>query len=312
MRAFNVALTSGLFLAAVVGAVPGPGPVTGNIAVHDPTMCKDKNGKYWLFATGKGIPIRSSATRVDFKLEGAVWPNGAPWTDRYTPANARSELWAPDCYYSGGTFHLFYAASGFGSKHSGIFYATSTTGLPGSFTDKGLVLESTANDNFNAIDPNLLVVGNTWYLSFGSFWTGIKSVQLDPGTGRTKGAIKPIAQRPNAGGAVEASTVYKYGSYYYLFTSWDACCKGTSSTYNIRVGRSNSPDSGFVDQAGVALTNGGGTLLLGTHDNIVGPGGQDIFDDGDGPILVYHYYTSSGSLLGINRLDFKSGWPVVV
>ncbi|KAI3621305.1 arabinan endo--alpha-l-arabinosidase [Moniliophthora roreri] len=302
MRAFNVALTSGLFLAAVVGAVPGPGPVTGNIAVHDPTMCKDKNGKYWLFATGKGIPIRSSATRVDFKLEGAVWPNGAPWTDRYTPANARSELWAPDCYYSGGTFHLFYAASGFGIWYllRDIYNWTTWQGrllcpkeleltivyLTGSFTDKGLVLESTANDNFNAIDPNLLVVGNTWYLSFGSFWTGIKSVQLDPGTGRTKGAIKPIAQRPNAGGAVEASTVYKYGSYYYLFTSWDACCKGTSSTYNIRVGRSNR--------------------------RIVGPGGQDIFDDGDGPILVYHYYTSSGSLLGINRLDFKSGWPVVV
>jgi hypothetical protein len=28
---------------------------------------------------------------------------------------------------------------------------------------------------------------------------------------------------------------------------------------------------------------------------IIGPGGQDVFDDTDGPILVYHYYTSSGS-----------------
>ena len=72
----------------------------------------------------------------------------------------------------------------------------------------------------------------------------------------------------------------------------------------------------YVDQAGVALTSGGGTLVLSTHDNvcflvpsvdcspdlitfrwlqIVGPGGQDVFTDGDGPILVYHYYTSAGN-----------------
>jgi hypothetical protein len=31
-----------------------------------------------------------------------------------------------------------------------------------------------------------------------------------------------------------------------------------------------------------------------------------------GPILNYHYYNARGSFLGINRLDFSSGWPVVV
>lgn len=28
------------------------------------------------------------------------------------------------------------------------------------------------------------------------------------------------------------------------------------------------PIGGYVDQSGVALTNGGGTLVLGTHDNV--------------------------------------------
>lgn len=28
------------------------------------------------------------------------------------------------------------------------------------------------------------------------------------------------------------------------------------------------PTGGFVDQNGVALTNGGGTLVLGSHDNV--------------------------------------------
>ncbi|ESK87473.1 arabinan endo- -alpha-l-arabinosidase [Moniliophthora roreri MCA 2997] len=302
----------GLVLAAVARAQVGPGTVTGDTAVHDPTMCKDKNGKYWVFSTGQGIPIRSSTDRTAFKLEGKVWPNGASWTDQYTGVS-NGDLWAPDCYYSGGTFHLFYAASSFGSQNSGIFYAKSTTGLPGSFSNEGLVLSTSGSNNFNAIDPNLLVVGNTWYLSLGSFWTGIKSVTLNPSTGKPNtSTITSLAQRTANGGAIEASNVFKNGNYYYLFTSWDNCCRGTSSTYNIRVGRSSNPNGGFVDKSGVALTSGGGTLVLQTHGNIIGPGGQDLMDDGDGPILIYHYYTPSGSFLGINRLDFSSGWPVVV
>lgn len=61
-------------------------------------------------------------------------------------------------YYSYGLLtdnlgQLFYAASSFGSQHSGIFYATSNTGQPGSFTDHGLVLSTTSANNYNAIDP---------------------------------------------------------------------------------------------------------------------------------------------------------------
>jgi hypothetical protein len=94
---------------------------------------------------------------------------------------------------------------------------------------------------------------------------------------------------------MEASVVYQYGSYFYLFTSWDKCCSGTSSTYNIRVGRASSEAGPYVDQAGVSLLSSGGTEILGTHDGIYGPGGQDILTDSDGPILVYHYYESTGS-----------------
>lgn len=79
--------------------------------------------------------------------------------------------------------------------------------------------------------------------------------------------------------------MYKNGNFWYLFTSWDNCCKGTSSTYNIRVGRSSSyvgihrhwdvfadfeirVTGPFVDKAGVALTSGGGTAVLATHDSV--------------------------------------------
>ena len=38
-----------LALSGLASAVVGPGTVTGDTAVHDPTMCKDNSGKYWVF-----------------------------------------------------------------------------------------------------------------------------------------------------------------------------------------------------------------------------------------------------------------------
>lgn len=40
---------STLTLATLAYAQVGPGYVTGNTAVHDPTMCKDNSGKYFVF-----------------------------------------------------------------------------------------------------------------------------------------------------------------------------------------------------------------------------------------------------------------------
>ncbi|CAE6468438.1 unnamed protein product, partial [Rhizoctonia solani] len=201
--------------------------------------------------------------------------------------------------------------SSFGSQNSAIFFAKSTTGLPGSWTNQGLVISTSSSNDYNAIDPGLIIDGSNWWLTFGSFWTGIKLVQLGSSTGKpSTSTIYSIAQRTANGGAIEAPVIVKNGSYYYLFTSWDKCCSGTSSTYNVRVGRSTSITGPYVDQSGVALTSGGGTLVLASHDSIIGPGGQSVFQDTDAWVIDYHYYTSSGSWLGMNLLDFSSGWPV--
>lgn len=66
--------------------------------------------------------------------------------------------------------------------------------------------------------------------------------RLNPSTGLASGGVSAIATRSVNDRAVEASTIYKHGNFYYLFTSWDKCCSGTSSTYNIRVGRSSRLD----------------------------------------------------------------------
>lgn len=298
-------------LVPIATAYPNPGTVTGATTVHDPSIVKRPTGGYLLAHTGDNIVLKTSPDRVAFASAGTAFPSGAPWTTAYT-GGARS-LWAPDLSYHNGQYYMYYAASTFGSNHSAIFLATSATGAAGAWTNQGLVIETRTSDNFNAIDPNLIVDDQgRWWLSFGSFWSGIKLVQLDPATGRRSDTtIRSIAGRN--GGAIEAPFMVKRGSFYYLYVSFDLCCQGASSTYRVMAGRSSSPTGPFTDRNGVAMTSGGGTQILAGHGSIHGPGHEAVLADSDGDILVYHYYNDNGTaLLGINRLGYDSaGWPYV-
>lgn len=95
--------------------------------------------------------------------------------------------------------------------------------------------------------------------------------------------------------------------------SSDTCCAGTSSTYKVKVGRATSVTGPYYDRAGVSMLNNGGTPVLESHGSVIGPGGQSIMNDVDGDLIVYHYYdgTDNGTpKLGINLLNWSSGWPV--
>ena len=67
----------------VANAYPNPGKVTGDTAVHDPTMCKDSSGTYFVFSTGTGIQILTSTDRTAWTNRGVVFDNPT-WTDAYT------------------------------------------------------------------------------------------------------------------------------------------------------------------------------------------------------------------------------------
>jgi arabinan endo-1,5-alpha-L-arabinosidase len=298
--------------AAAAAAYPDPGRVTGDIGVHDPSAVKRPDGRYLVAHTGDGIALKTSTDRIAFSGAGSAFPGGAPWTTAYT-GGGRS-LWAPDLSYHNGQYYLYYAASTFGSNHSAIFLATSPSGNSGSWTNRGLVVESRSSDNFNAIDPNLVVdEAGRWWLDFGSFWSGIKLIQLNAATGLRQGSsMTAIAGR--GGGAIEAPFIVKRGQYYYQYVSFDLCCRGAASTYRVMVGRSTSVTGPYADRNGVPMTSGGGTEILAGHGSIHGPGHEAVLADNDGDLLVYHYYADNGaSRLGINRLAYDSaGWPQVV
>ena len=119
--------------------------------VHDPAIASI-DGLYMVFSTGTGLPVRTSVDLVNWSLAGQVFATAPAWittTDRDRP----NDLWAPDISYFGGTYHLYYAASTFGSNTSCIGHATSASPTSNTWTDQGPVLCSSSSDNYNAIDP---------------------------------------------------------------------------------------------------------------------------------------------------------------
>ncbi|MEV0570722.1 family 43 glycosylhydrolase, partial [Dactylosporangium sp. NPDC050588] len=289
---------------------PQPNRVSGDTGVHDPTVVKRPEGGYLVAHTGNNIALKTSTDRVTFRNAGAAFPGGASWTTTYT--GGAQNLWAPDLSYRNGRYYMYYSASTFGSNRSAIFLATSTTGASGSWTNQGLVIESRTSDNFNAIDPNLLVDDQgRWWLTFGSFWSGIKLIPLDPATGKRSGtAMHSLA---SYGPGIEAPVIVKRGTWYYLYVSFDRCCQGAASTYRVMVGRSANPTGPYVDRTGRDMLAGGGTQVLASHGSIHGPGHEAVLADNDGDQLFYHYYADNGaSFLGINRIGYDAtAWPYV-
>jgi arabinan endo-1,5-alpha-L-arabinosidase len=289
---------------------PNPGTVAGSTVIHDPSMAiRPSAPRYVVFGTHNQTLL--SNDRVTFSSGGPFLPTNPSWWQPYS----NGDVWAPDVSFHNGQYWLYYAVSTFGSQYSAIGLATSPTALPGSWTDQGVVFSSHSGDNYNAIDPNLLVdASGNWWLVFGSFWHGIYMISLNPTTGKPSGTPTPthLAERPGVSGdPLEGAFVYQHHGYYYLFASYDYCCRGTSSTYNIRVGRSTSPTGPYTDESGASMLNGGGTTILASHGYVIGPGGQSVyFDTADNhDLLTYHYYDSrlnGEPFLGINFL----GWDV--
>jgi arabinan endo-1,5-alpha-L-arabinosidase len=227
-----------------------------------------------------------------------------------------TNLWAPDISFFGGMYHLYYAASTFGSNVSCIGHATRAALDSGAWADQGTTICSNmtaTRDNWNAIDPNVVIddAGTAW-LEFGSFWGGLKMIKLDATGAWADTMLYSVAARPNAGGALEGGWVFKNCGYYYLFMSWGACCNGAFD-YNIRVGRSTSVTGPYVDKAGVQLMSGGGTLLVQGNATWTAPGHNAVIAYGGKTYNIYHALNAAhaSATLRISELVWDAdGWPV--
>jgi arabinan endo-1,5-alpha-L-arabinosidase len=300
---------------------------------HDPTIAKDGD-YYYVFATGRAtgggtLPIHRSRDLRHWESCGRVFGEPPVWISKEVPG-VRG-LWAPDVSYFNGKYHLYYAFSLFGKRTSGIGLATTKILDPASpdyqWKDEGLVLRSTDADDYNAIDPSIALdkAGQPW-MCFGSFWSGIKLRRIDPATGKPSNKdsqLYSIARRPKdakaeAAGAgdttaIEAPCIVHHGKFYYLFVSFDLCCRGADSTYRVMVGRSRRIAGPYMDRDGKPMMKSGGTEILRSNDAWHGPGGQSVLmGGGKGPdLIVFHAYDAmfGWPALQISTLAWPGGWP---
>lgn len=293
------------------------GPETP-LEFHDPSIVVDGDDTY-VFTTGPGVLVRRSKDLETWEDVGPVFDAPPRWAQEIVPD--QPDLWAPDVASFSGRHHLYYAISRFGTNQSAIGLATNKSLDPKrsdyEWVDRGPVIQSKpGRDDWNAIDAHVAFdrEKRPW-LFWGSFLSGIKSARLDPKTGKLAldARIVSIAARPPPG-AVEAPYVVWKDEYYYLFLSFDFCCRGAASDYRIVVGRSARIAGPYVDREGRALLAGGGTPLLAGYGKWRGPGHNSVLLREEGDLLVHHAYDADDG--GRPRLRLsplvwtEEGWPL--
>ncbi|WP_052339380.1 arabinan endo-1,5-alpha-L-arabinosidase [Gorillibacterium massiliense] len=301
---------------------------------HDPSVIKTEDGTYYVVSTDvkvggpaqAGIMVRKSKDLIHWQWVGRVF-DGVPkeayeWTKGPT-------LWAPDVAKFGDRYYLYYASSTFGSNQSFIGLATASS-MEGPWTDEGEVIKTGLGDKQNAIDPNIVrdADGNPWFV-YGSFFSGIHILPLDPSTGKLKesGPGTLVAARSTAqeSGAVEGPYIVYNPQFkkYYLFASYDSL----SSDYNVRVGRADSITGPYVDYNGRNLADTEyeaqfdiGTKILGGYrfgedPGWVAPGHNSVLQDGDDYYILHHARPEQDTnwmYLHVRKILWtEDGWPVV-
>ncbi|GAB3659365.1 arabinan endo-1,5-alpha-L-arabinosidase [Echinicola sediminis] len=294
-------------------------------------MAKE-GGTYYLFSTGRGIAVWSSDDMENWEREEPVFAEAPAWAKEVVP-DFKNHIWAPDISYHNGRYYLYYSISTFAKNTSAIGVATNKTLDPDSadfkWTDHGIVVESVpGRDLWNAIDPNIITdeQGNKW-MAFGSFWAGLKLVRLSEDLLSVKNGAEDwytITRRPRTfalderdpgDAAVEAPFIFKKDGYYYLFVSFDLCCRGENSTYKMMVGRSKDLQGPYVDKEGKSLYQGGGTLVLEGNEDWYGVGHNAAYTFDGLDYLVFHGYEAKENgtpRLFVREIDWDDeGWPKV-
>ncbi|HEU6446881.1 MAG TPA: arabinan endo-1,5-alpha-L-arabinosidase [Verrucomicrobiae bacterium] len=314
---FRAIITAICFAAFARGAETHfvPFALEGQTFIHDPSTIVKEKGNYYIFATGPGIRAKTSPDLIHWTNCSPIFIAPPAWTEKAVP-NFGGYFWAPDVIRVNGKYFLFYSVSTFGKKTSAIGVATCPKLNPSAanhlWADLGPVIESNTNTPFNAIDPSAFLDedGKLW-LTFGSYWRGIYLTELNPQTGKRIATNSPLYKLA-WNDSIEASCLTKHGKFYYLFVNWGECCKGTNSTYQVRVGRSEKITGPYLDRDGYDLAGGAGTQFLQSSGRFIGPGHIGILTESNMTYFSYHYYdadTHGRSRLAIGKIDWSSGWP---
>ena len=302
--------------------------------VHDPVMAYE-DSTYYLFCTGIGIQQMTSRDRRTWTvLPEPIMTVMPQWTGDSVPGFTH-HVWAPDVIRWHGRWWLAYSCSTFGKNGSAIgLLSKPSLGFP-VWNDEGCIVTSReGRDQWNAIDPNFIIDDSDQaWMTWGSFWDGIQMVRLDTTMHVAKGERpRTIARRyasrdrnvpanPTsryAGtNAIEAPFIFRHDGWYYLFVSWDYCCRGAQSNYRVAVGRSRQVDGPYLDRSGKDMRDGGGTLFLeGDKKQFEAVGHCAAYHVNGEDIFICHGYSiahQGASILVQRPIRWTAdGWPMLI
>jgi arabinan endo-1,5-alpha-L-arabinosidase len=290
----------------------------GQPGLHDPSTVIAENGKYYVYATGNGLPVSISDDGWTWRRAGGVMqavPGGKPGPD--VIARGGNNTWAPDLIRIGDKYFLYYSAPGPQPK-AAIGLLVGKTLDPDSpdyrWEDAGPVVWSDGVEDSNAIDPGVFrdPANGTLWLTYGSYFGYIRLVELNPKTGKR---LYPDRKPANIAINSEASIMIFRDGWYYLLVTHGSCCAGANSSDNIRMGRAKKVTGPFLDNMGVDMLEGGGKLFLGSGGRYIGPGHFGLLDLGDGVQRFSCHYEADLDRGGVSVLDirpllWRDGWPV--
>jgi arabinan endo-1,5-alpha-L-arabinosidase len=279
--------------------------LSGDLEVSDPAAIFDED-TYWIFSSGSRLAIRVSNDLKDFRRLGDAFDALPAWVAEEVPD--ADSFWSPDVAFFGGRYHLYFAVSTVDSSQSCIGHATSERlGVAGSWLDDGPVICSSADSDWNAIDPSVLVEQDRFWLVMGSHRTGIKLIELDETGRRASSDLMPLAARPEQA-MIQAPAISRRGDYYYLFASWNE-----GDDHRLMMGRASRVRGPYLDRDGLDLLEGGGSLLLESDEAFRGPGSNDVLFVGE---QAYHFYDAydvaddNRRVLRIATLSWERDWPL--
>lgn len=291
----------------------------------DPSIVKGEDGWFYGYGTeddwgdGKGnrlVPIIRSLDLIKWTSIGNAFTTKPQW-------KSEGGIWAPDVVVVNKKYHMYYSYSAWADPNPGIGLAIASSPA-GPFVDKEKLFLSNEIAVPNTIDPFYFAENSKKYLFFGSYSSSLNQGTYAMELTEDGFAMKNLNEKVKiAAGDFEAVMIHKRKDYYYFFGSKGGCCNGASSTYNVRVARSNTLLGPYLDKDGKSITErGNGTLLISGSDKYAGPGHNSriITDKSGTDWLLYHAISKTNPLvpsgasrrmLMLDKINWVNDWPVV-
>ena len=270
------------------------------------------------------LPTYRSTDLVHWKYTGDAFAARPSWLA------ATAGMWAPEIQYRAGRWFLYYTASDTSLPGGGSAIGVATSASPtGPWTDTGKPVVAPADNPTAAgqrrwtYDAEVLTVGKTRYIYFGSYFGGVFVRRLSA-DGRS--SVASSERRISIANRYEGTNIVRHDGWFYFLGSATNCCASALTGYSVFAARSRSPLGPFRDADGrsILASKVGGTPVLSQNGNRwVGSGHDSVFTDRAGQQwIAYHAvdrtdplvpgttgYTKRPALL--DPLDWRDGWPVV-